>query len=137
MSKEAEMNKTLATATRAITICIAANLGCNVANASPGSPSNDQSVTDAPLKYVVIFSDLDLSRIEGATTLHARLRHAARVVCDPLESRDMGLVKKYKACVGKAVADAVATVNRPLLTQYDQSHPTGETSRPAQFAKAH
>jgi UrcA family protein len=94
-------------------------------------------VTDAPLKYVVRFSDLDLSRIEGASTLYARLRHAARAVCDPLESRDMGLAKKYKACVDKALADAVATVNRPLLTQYDQSYATRETRRPAQFAKAH
>lgn len=130
------MNNTMATAARAMTICIVATLGFNAADASAGSLSNDQSVTDALLKYVVRFPDLDLSKIEGATTLYARLGQAARVVCEPLESRDLGLAAKYRACKDKAIADAVAGVNRPLLTQYHQLRTKGDWAGRVQVAKA-
>jgi UrcA family protein len=130
------MNKSMATAARALTICIAATLGFNAADASAGSPSNDQSVTDAAPKYVVQFPDLDLSKIEGATTLYARLRHAARVVCDPLESREIELAQKYRGCMDKAVADAVASVNSPLLSQYHQLRTKGDNSGVVKVAKA-
>jgi UrcA family protein len=129
------MNTIMATAARAITICIAATLGFNAADASAGSLSNDQSVTNASLKYIVQFSDLDLLRIEGATALYARLRHAAHVVCDPLESREIGLAQKYRVCMDKAIADAVTSVNRPLLTQYHQSRTKGDKAGVVQVAK--
>jgi UrcA family protein len=134
--KEIEMNPIMATAARAITICIVATLGFNAADATAGGVSNDQAETNAPLKYVVQFSDLDLSRIEGATALYARLRHAAHVVCDPFESRELGLAKKYRTCMDKAIADAVTSVNRPLLTQYHQSRTKGDKAGAVQVAKA-
>ncbi len=111
------MNKTTAAAC-AMTICFAAILSFNSADASAGSLSNAPSATDGLLKYVVRFRYLDLSTIEGVTTLYSRLRYAARRVCDPFESREMWAAEKQRACMNKAVADAVASVNRPLLSQY-------------------
>jgi UrcA family protein len=126
------MNKTSTTAARALMICAAATLGYS---ASAGSFSNEQPMTNASRTYVVRFQDLDLSKIDGATALYARLRHAARVVCDPLESREMGLAEKYRACMNKAIADAVASVNRPLVSQYHQSRTKGDRTV-VQLAKA-
>jgi len=116
------MNKITA---RTMMISILAAMAYNAANAAVGSSSNDPSVMKDPSKYVVRFSDLDLSRIDGATTLYDRIRRAARMVCDPLDSREIGLAEKYRACVDKAVADAVVNVNRPLLSRYHQLHTKG------------
>jgi UrcA family protein len=133
--KEIEMNKTT-TASRAMTICFAAFLGFNAVDASAASPSNVPSATDALLKYVVRFHELDLSKIEGVTTLYARLRYAARVVCDPFESREMWVAKKQRACMDKAIADAVASVNRPLLSQYHNLRTKGDKVGLVRLAKA-
>ncbi len=129
------MNKTTAAA-RAMTICFAAMLSFNSADASAGTPSNDPSAAEPLLKYVVRFHYLDLSRIEGVTTLYSRLRYAARRVCDPFESREMWDAKKQRACMDKAVADAVASVNRPLLSQYHRLRINGDRAGLAQLAKA-
>jgi UrcA family protein len=129
------VNAIRVSAARAITICIAAAVSFNAVEASAGSLSKDESATNAPLKYVVQFPDLDLSRIEGATALYARLRHAAHVVCDPFESREIGLAQKFRTCMDKAIADAVTSVNRPLLTQYHQSRTKGDRAGVVQVAK--
>jgi UrcA family protein len=107
----------------------------NAAAASPGRL--DESVAGGSLKYVVPFSDLDLSRIEGAATLYARLRHAARAVCETILTAQPGLGEKYRACVDKAIAEAVASANRPLLSQYHQLHLKGDRAGLAQLAKGH
>jgi UrcA family protein len=132
-----EMNTTMVTTARAMTLCIAAALGFNAADASAGSLSRDELVAGPTLKYVVPFQDLDLSKIEGATALYGRLRYAARMVCEPIQSQQPGLAEKYRACVNKAIADAVAGVNRPLLSQYFQLRTKGDRAGLLQLAKAH
>ena len=113
------MNKT-ATAARAMTICLAAIVGFHAAGASAGSFSSDPPATDGLPKQVVRFHSLDLSRIDGVTTLYGRLRNAARAVCDPFTSREMWILEEQRACMDKAIADAVGSINRPLLSQYHQ-----------------
>jgi len=68
----------------------------------------------------VKYADLDLTRSEGAATLYARLTRAAHVVCGPIEpqSLDPTLKPRYYACISKAIAEAVAKVDRPALTEY-------------------
>jgi UrcA family protein len=131
------MNTTMVTTVRAMTVCIAAALGFNAADSSAGSLSRNESVAVPSLKYVVPFQDLDLTKIEGVTALYGRLRYAARIVCKPMESRQLELVKKYRTCVDEAIADAVANINRPLLSQYVQLHAKGDRAGPQQLAKAH
>ena len=115
------MTTTIATTARALTIAIAATLGLNAADAAVSSSSNDSSATDTPRTYVVRFADLDLAKVEGAAALYARFRHAASVVCEPLESRDLALSEQRQACIDSAIANAVVSVNRPLVSQYHQS----------------
>ncbi len=129
------MNATITTAARALTICIAATLGFSAADAFAGSLSNDTSATDAVRKETVRFADLDLSRIEGVAKLYGRIAHAARDVCDPLETQWHFV--EYRTCVDTAIANAVATVNRPLLTQYHQLRTKGDKAALMQLAKAH
>jgi UrcA family protein len=131
------MNTTMVTTVRATTVCIAAILGFNAAAAFAGTPWYDEAAAAMLPKYVVQFQDLDLSRIEGAATLYARLRHAARTVCESIQTQQPMLVEKYRACVDKAIADAVTKVNRPLLSQYLQLHIKGDRAGPPQLAKVH
>ena len=123
------MNKSMTTTILGMTIGCAATLGCSAAVASPAS-------ADQPATYVVRFADVDLSRIDGAATVYTRIRSAARLVCTSLDGRDLGLLVKFHACVDKAIADAVASVNRPLLSQYHQLHTKGDKVGLVQLAKA-
>ncbi|HXA36055.1 MAG TPA: UrcA family protein [Steroidobacteraceae bacterium] len=127
------MNKPIAAAAaRAVLICAAVTVGYS---AAAGGISNSQSAVNASPTYVVRFQDLDLSKIDGAMALYSRLRHAASVVCETFESRDMGLSAQHRACVDKAIGDAVASVNRPLVSQYHQSRTKGDKVGPVQLAK--
>jgi UrcA family protein len=96
------MNTTMVTTARATTACIAAVLGFNAAEAFAGSHWYDESVAGTPPRYIVRFYDLDLSKIEGAATLYARLRYAARTACESIQTQQPLLVEKYRACVDKA-----------------------------------
>ena len=131
------MNTTMVTIARAISLCIAAVLGCNAAETFAGNLTYDETVAGTSLKYVVQFTDLDLSRIEGVTALYGRLRYAARMVCDPIRSQQLELAEKYRACLDESIADAVAKINRPLLSQYLQLHTRGNRAGLTQLAKAH
>ena len=75
--------------------------------------------TSAPKSLTVQFADLDLSKLEGAATLFGRLRNAAQTVCSAHRGgaslRDK---QQYAACTEFALSNAVARVDRPVLTQY-------------------
>ena len=63
----------------------------------------------------VRFRDLDLSTTVGAQTLYERIKTAARNVCS---EEDYMFIRK---CRARAVADAVAGVNSPLLSNVHRS----------------
>jgi UrcA family protein len=130
--KEIKMNKTTTIAVRAMTISLAAVIGCSAAHAS--NVSKDESATNERHQYVVRFADVDLSRIDGAMTVYGRIRQAASAVCGSLDSRVLGLMEKHRACVNQAIADAVASINRPLLSQYHQLRTKGDKAALVQLA---
>lgn len=131
------MNKTNSAgiAARAMAIGIAGGLAGTAAAASP--VSLDESVAGASLEYVVPSGDLDLSRIEGAAALYARIRHAARAVCETILTQQPGLLGKYRGCVDSAIAAAVGRANRPLLSEYHRLRLMGDRAGLAQLAKGH
>jgi UrcA family protein len=129
------MTNTKTHAIRAITLSAATALGFYAAGASAGT-QNVQFVSDGVNKYIVRFPDLDLSKMDGAAALYVRLQHAAGIACNSLQSRDIGIAAKYRACMQHAVADAVASVNRPLLSQYHESRTNGGKAGPVQLAQA-
>jgi UrcA family protein len=91
------------------------------------------SSTNWSVTYPVRYSDLDVSKLKGAKTLYLRIRYAAETLC---ESAATWGKKEGEACVHKAVNDAVARVDAPLLTQYSQLRSKGDKAGLVQLAKA-
>ena len=119
-------------------------LGCTViggealalevsAVAAPPEHANSLPTTRWSMTYPVGYSDLDVSKLKGAKTLYLRIRHAAETLCENAATWGK---KEGEACVDKAVNDAVARVDAPLLTQYSQLRSKGDKAGLVQLAKA-
>jgi UrcA family protein len=102
-------------------------------SAAAEAPPASQSVSHWTVAYPVGYSDLDVSTMKGAKILYLRIRYAAETLC---ESAATWGKKEGEACVRKAVNDAVARVNVPLLTQYSQLRSKGDKAGLVQLAKA-
>jgi len=75
--------------------------------------------TDVSPRHVkVLFSDLNLTSIDGATTLYRRLQNAAESVCAEHGTRDVRSQFRARTCVSTAMSAAVADINQPTLTAY-------------------
>jgi UrcA family protein len=70
----------------------------------------------------VHYSDLDLSRPEGAQKLYRRIEFAARLVCDSYASNELERRKVYLKCYSKAVNEAVRKVGSDKLTAIHLGH---------------
>src|SRR5258708_36406622 len=88
-----------------------------VMGAAALSPALSTSVKaqDVPSK-TVRFSDLDITKSDGAKVLYSRIRAAAREVCELSTPTDPILRLAIKGCIEKAVDKAVKDVNAPMLT---------------------
>jgi UrcA family protein len=65
------------------------------------------STNETPRSRVVRFTGLDLSRLDGAASLYARLQGAARAVCGtPLSQRFVSVRLVYEECVDNSVRAA-------------------------------
>jgi UrcA family protein len=101
--------------------------------AAAAASAGGQSTAHWPVSYTVRYSDLNVSKMKGAKTLYFRIRYAAETLC---ESAATWGKKEGQACVNKAVNDAVARVDAPLLTQYSQLRSRGDRAGLVQLAKA-
>src|ERR1700675_2762460 len=109
-------------------------IGCAaIGGAALAQQAKAASTTNWSVAYPVRYSDLDVSTMKGATTLYLRIRYAAETLC---ESAATWGKKEGEACVHKAVNDAVARVDAPLLTQYSQLRSKGDKAGLVQLAKA-
>jgi UrcA family protein len=70
---------------------------------------------DAPTQ-TVRFQDLNLKTDAGVKVLYKRIQGAANQVCGDVGGRDLVAGKAHKACVDRAVANAVAAVHMPTVT---------------------
>jgi UrcA family protein len=91
------------------------------------------STTNGSVSYPVRYSDLDVSTAKGAKTLYLRIRFAAETLCESAASWGK---KEGETCVNKAINDAVARVNAPQLTQYNQLRSKGDKAGLVQLANA-
>ena len=72
-----------------------------------------------PHSITVHFEDLNTNSPRGAAMLYTRIRIAAETVCGDLgSSRSLVLLSRYADCVQGAIGAAVASVNRPAVTEY-------------------
>jgi len=88
-----------------------------------GSPSHANDVQTEAVGY----KDLDLTWTEGAAVLYGRIKTAAHHVCNSDGNGELRVIGETKACVNKAMADAITQVNHPMLTQYYFTR-TGKTA---------
>jgi UrcA family protein len=78
--------------------------------------------TDEPYSVTVQFADLDLDRKAGIAKLYFRIKSAAQRVCDQQANERLAAKQTYAVCVERAVATAVARIDRPMLTDYVAQH---------------
>jgi UrcA family protein len=71
---------------------------------------------EAPTK-TVRYQDLNLNTEAGVQVLYKRIHGAANVVCGNYDVRDLVVARAHKACVDRAVTEAVAAVNNQMLTK--------------------
>ncbi len=64
-----------------------------------------EGVVEAP-SVTVRYADLNLNTPDGVETLHARLRTAARAVCDVREGRSLAETIEARSCYRRALAAA-------------------------------
>ena len=127
------MSNLIKTRSRLATIVLVASfvgLG-GIALARPAAAA--EATSASTVSYAVRYSDLDVSKMPGAKILYLRIRNAAETLCESAASWGK---KEGEACVNKAVNDAVARVDAPLLTQYNQRRSKAEKTGLMQFAKA-
>jgi UrcA family protein len=74
--------------------------------------------TDDTYAVTVQFADLDLNREAGIARLYARIKGAARRVCDQQANDQLAASQNYPVCVKRAVSTAVARIDRPMLSEY-------------------
>jgi UrcA family protein len=109
-------------------------VGCTaIGGTALAQSASSQSTTPWSVSYPVRYSDLDVSKIKGAKTLYLRIRYAAQTLC---ESAATWGKKEGEACVQKAVNEAVARVDAPLLTQYNELRSRHDKAGLVQLAKA-
>jgi UrcA family protein len=68
-------------------------------------------------KQAVTYKDLNLNSNAGIQVLYKRIQGAANQVCGKVDGRDLQGMSVKKACVDRAISDAVAAVNSPTLTR--------------------
>jgi UrcA family protein len=82
---------------------------------------------DVP-KQMVTYKDLNLNSNEGTQVLYRRIQGAANEVCGKVESRNLQGTGVKNACLDRAISQAVAAVNSPMLTRVYLA----KTGKPAQ-----
>jgi UrcA family protein len=75
----------------------------------------------------VSYGDLDLTRDAGVDRLYVRLRKAAGSVCGNTDIRDLHGNVSRRACVARALEDAVDSVHNSKLTARHRG--AGDTAR--------
>ena len=74
--------------------------------------------TDDAYSITVKVADLDLNREAGIAKLYLRIKVAARRVCDQQAYEQLAMERNYAACVKRAVSEAVARIDRPMLSDH-------------------
>ena len=102
--------------------------------------ARELAARDVTVAIRVPATGLDLRRPADAQKLYERLEYAAWEVCTHGNQVALAPVSNVKTCTEKALADAIRSVNRPLLTQiYLKTHSPAEAAAygiavPAQIA---
>jgi UrcA family protein len=104
------MNKQVTGVTNLLVVATALAVGM-LAGVAHGAEAPAQTVR---------FQDLNLNTDAGVQVLYKRIQGAANQVCGDVDGRDLVVARAHKACVDRAVADAVAAVNNQKMVAVAQ-----------------
>jgi UrcA family protein len=76
----------------------------------------DQRDVSPPDRLAVSYADLDVNTADGAAVLFHRIRVAAGEVCSIYDGKNPAQTALRKSCTDRAVTQAVAVVDKPLLS---------------------
>jgi UrcA family protein len=79
--------------------------------------TGDVAAKDVQVSYQVSVQGLDLNQPAGAHELYRRLKRAAEIVCTHGMRVDLAPTPDPQGCYEKALADAVRSAHKPLVTQ--------------------
>ncbi len=127
------MNNLIKTQSKLAKIVVVASFFALGGTALAQPPKAVEPTPASTVSYPVGYSDLDVSTTKGANILYLRIRYAAETLCESAASWGK---KEGEACVNKAVNDAVARINAPVLTQYSQMRSKDDKARLVQLANA-
>jgi UrcA family protein len=102
--------RTMTTSTCLRGLITSAIFGALAAGFTGVSTAGDTTVRSITVKY----GDLNLSNPQGAATLYSRIVRAAHEVCE-LPDDSLSFRADARACLHKAIADAVTKVGHPEL----------------------
>lgn len=95
-----------------------------------------QQSADARPQMTVSYADLNLNSDAGIAVLYSRLKNAARQVCGDWDTRDLSRGLAATACINKAMSQAVAHVNSPMLTSLYEAKTGKREQKEATLAQA-
>ncbi len=102
-------------ASRFISLLLLTTLAAAASASSVAAPPTDTRQT------VLNYSDLNLSSISGVRSVYARIRKAAETVCGDRHASGSRITQQdWRDCYDRAVADAVARLDKPALNAYHQ-----------------
>jgi len=100
------------TATLALAAAMSLAAGTAFAQPDTRTPMSEEAG-----RVVLRYSELDLSREDGARTLIGRIELAARVVCGGEPSPlSLGEAHRFRSCVTEATSRSITRVGSPLVT---------------------
>ena len=73
---------------------------------------------DGVRQRTVRFADLDLTHNSGIAVLYARIKAAARAVCEQDSELGLNMVQDERECRARAISGAIDRVHVPMLTSY-------------------
>jgi UrcA family protein len=79
------------------------------------------SSLDPPPQRIVKFGDLNLTTDSGVALLYARIRNAAREVCEAGTVWNIDALLESKDCTERAIERAVEEINDPQLKSYHRA----------------
>lgn len=91
-----------------------------VASVGPAAAQDaTRSLTEpGALSIPVAYGDLDLTRPEGVKVMTVRIERALKAVCGNSRHSANAIRVMIAKCRTKALSDAIADINEPLLTAY-------------------
>ena len=104
------------------------------ASLAAGANAQDERT---PENQSVSLKNVDFNKASDVEALYVRLQYAAAAVCTSDGPRDPLMIDADDACKAKSVSEAVASINKPQLTAYDDAAAKREPNQYAMNTNSH